>query len=82
MKKHSAIFIFLAFALFVSCSSSHSSNDSDILPDTDTNSQDSETVDDDSDTQEAEIVDDYDENLIKTMIPTRKNPIPTNACRL
>ena len=60
MKKHSAIFIFLAFALFVSCSSSHSSNDSDILPDTDTDSQDSEMVDDDSDSQESEIIDDSD----------------------
>ena len=57
MKKHSAIFIFLAFVLFVSCSSSNSSNDSDIIPDSD----DIETVDNDSDTQEAEIVDDSDE---------------------
>ena len=61
MKKHSAIFIFLAFALFVSCSSSNSSNDSDMIPDGDSNSDDIETVDDYSDTQDAEIVDDYDE---------------------
>jgi len=63
MKKHSAIFIFLAFVLFVSCSSSNSSNDSDILPDSDINTQDSETIDDDSDTQNSEIVDDSDETF-------------------
>ena len=60
MKKHSAIFIFLAFALFVSCSSSRSSNDTDIVPVAD--SDDIETVDDDSDTQEAEIIDDKDQS--------------------
>ena len=59
MKKHSAIFIFLAFALFVSCSSSRSSNDSDIIPDAD--SDDIETIDDDSDSQNSEFVDDSDE---------------------
>ena len=60
MRKHLSLFlVFLGFALFVSCSSSNSSNDSDIIPNDD--SDDIETVDDDSDTQEAEIVDDYDE---------------------
>ncbi|MBQ3367335.1 hypothetical protein IJG44_00375 [bacterium] len=45
MKKHSAIFIFLAFALFVSCSSSNSSNDSDIIPDDDADGSDAENID-------------------------------------
>ena len=58
MKKHSAIFIFLAFVLFVSCSSSNSSNDSDIIPDDD--SDDIETVNDDSESQNSEFVDDSD----------------------
>ena len=51
------------FGLFfwVSCSSSKNPNDTDILPDTDDDTQESEAVDDDSDTQEAEIVDDSDE---------------------
>ena len=62
MKKYSAIFIFLAFALFVSCSSSNSSNDSDILPDSDINTQDSETIDDDFDSQDTDIIDDKDQS--------------------
>ena len=46
---------------FVSCSSSKNpDNDTNIIPDT--NSDDIETVDADSDTQEAEIVDDSDED--------------------
>ena len=46
-----------------SCSSSHSSNESDILPDTDTDSQDSETVDDDADSEEdLDFIDDSDES--------------------
>ena len=61
MNKLLKLLVAMSVALLFSCSSSHSSNDSDILPDIDTDSQDSETVDDDSDTQEAEIVDDYDE---------------------
>ncbi len=42
--------VLLAFLVF-SCSSSHSSGDTDILPDADADTQDSETQDDDSDTQ-------------------------------
>ena len=45
---------------FVSCSSSHSPNDSDMIPDEDIDSDDTETVDDDSDSQDSEIVDDSD----------------------
>ena len=53
--------VFLGLILFVSCSSSKSQNDSDSIPDADSDTHDSETVDDDSDTQGTEIVDDYDE---------------------
>ena len=61
MQKYSKIIaLFLIFLVF-SCSSSHSSNDTDVMPNTDSDSDDIETVDDDSDSQEAEIVDDYDE---------------------
>ena len=60
MQKYSKIIaLFLAFLIF-SCSSSKSQNDSDMIPDSDVDLQDSETVDDDSDTQETEIVDDSD----------------------
>ncbi len=52
------IFYLILLILFVSCSSSKSQNDSDSIPDTDSNTQDSGTVNDDSDTHEAEIVDD------------------------
>ena len=50
------LLVFLAF----SCSSSHSSNDSDMFHDEDIVSQDSEIQDDDSDAQGSEIVDDSD----------------------
>ncbi|MBP5590845.1 hypothetical protein J6Y50_03200 [bacterium] len=52
----------VAFLLF-SCSSSKNPNDTDILPDSDINTQDSETQDDDSDMQETEFVDDSEETL-------------------
>ena len=55
------IFYLLFLILFISCSSSKSQNDSDSIPDADSDTHDSETVDDDSDTQGTEIVDDYDE---------------------
>ena len=54
--------MFLGFVFILSCSSSNSSNDSDILPDSDINTHDSETVGEDSDSQEAEITDDSDES--------------------
>ncbi|MBP5407489.1 hypothetical protein J6Z19_10180 [bacterium] len=58
MPTHLKLFlVFLGLILFVSCSSSKSQNDSDSIPDSDTGTYDSETVDD-SDTQEAETVDD------------------------
>ena len=62
MKRFLNLSVVLLVFLIFSCSSSHSSTDSDILPDTDTNSQDSETVDDDSDSQGSEITDDSDES--------------------
>ena len=57
MKK---IFYLILLMLFVSCSSPKSQNDSDILPDADSDTHDSETVNGDSDTQDSEIVDDHD----------------------
>ena len=51
--------VVLAFFI-VSCSSSKSQNDSDLIPDEDIDSDDIETVDDDPDTQNSEIVDDSD----------------------
>ena len=53
--------VILGLLFFISCSSSKSQNESDVLPDIDTDSQDSEIVDEDSDSQEAEITDDSDE---------------------
>ena len=59
MKKYSIIIAILIFTLLISCSSkSESKNDSDTVPDSDYNTQDSETTDHDSDIQDAEIVDD------------------------
>ena len=52
------LLVFLGLFFLISCSSSQSSNDSDSIPDTDSNTQDSGTVNDDSDTQETEIIDD------------------------
>ena len=63
MAKYSKIIaLFLIFLLF-SCSSSHSSNDSDIIPDADANTPDSGIQDDDSDSQDYEIADDSDEYI-------------------
>ena len=56
--------------LLVSCSSSKNPNDTDILPDSDINTQDSETIDDDSDLQEAEFVDDLEQEDADDNEPT------------
>ena len=63
MRKHLSLFLmFLGFVFFVSCSSgSKSHNDTDMIPDDD--SDDIETVDDDFDSQDPEIVDDSDETF-------------------
>ena len=63
MKKFLILLAMLVVCLnfLFSCSSSHSSNDTDILPDEDIDSQDFETQDDDSDSQSSEIVEDSDE---------------------
>ena len=50
------ISVFLCF----SCSSSNTENDSNSVPDSDSDTQDSETIDDDFDSQDAEIIDDSD----------------------
>lgn len=61
MKKSAFIsLVFLISFSAVSCSSSHSSNDSDTIPDSDIDIQDSETVDDDSDYQDSDFIDDSD----------------------
>ena len=52
--------VVLGLFFLVSCSSSKSQNDSDIIPDADIDSQDFETQDDDSDSQDSKIVDDSD----------------------
>ena len=61
MTKYSKIIVLFLIFLLVSCSSSKSQNDSDILPDSDADSDDVETQDDDLDHQDSEIVDDSDE---------------------
>ena len=61
MKKFLNLLVVLLVFLVFSCSSSQSSNDTDVMPDADSNSDDIETVDDDSGSQGSEIVDDSDE---------------------
>ena len=62
MPTHFRLFlVFLGVFFLFSCSSSKSENDADTVPDSDTETQDSETVDNDSDTQDSEIVGDSDE---------------------
>ena len=76
MSGHLRLFlVFLGLLLFVSCSSSKSQNDSDSIPYSDIDTQDSETVDDDSDTQEAEIVDDSDETPDEYVEPVYPDPV-------
>jgi len=62
MQRNSIIILFIALFFLVSCSSSQSSTDSDIIPDTD--SDNSETIaDDDTDSEEdSDFIDDYDES--------------------
>ena len=61
MQRNSIIVLFIALFFFVSCSTSHSSADSDIIPDSD--SDDTETIaDDDTDPEEdSDFIDDSDE---------------------
>ncbi len=61
MQKNSIIILFIALFFLVSCSSSRSSADSDIIPDSDTD--DSESIaDDDVDSEEDfDFIDDFDE---------------------
>ena len=68
------LILFLIFLLF-SCSSSKSQNDSDMIPDEDVDSQDSENQDDDSDSQSSEIVDDSDETPDEEIDPIYPDPV-------
>ena len=65
------MFVGLILFLISSCSSSHSSNDTDSFPDSD----DIETQDDDSDTQETEIVDDSEEKPDEYVEPVYPDPV-------
>ena len=62
MPTHFRLFlVFLSMLFLLSCSSSKSENDSDTVPDSDTDMQDSEIQDKDFDSQDSEIIDDSDE---------------------
>ena len=61
MKKVLNLLVVLLIFLVFSCSSSKSENGTDVMPDGDADTQDSETQDNDSDLQSSEIVDDSDE---------------------
>ena len=66
------LLVLLMISGLFSCSSSKTpENESDILPDADADTQDSETVDDDSDSKESEITDDSDEYIE----PVYPNPV-------
>ena len=75
MKKHSIIILFIALFFLVSCSSSHSPADSDIIPDSD--SSDSETIaDDDTDSKEdSDFIEDSDETPEEYVEPVYPNPV-------
>ncbi|MBO4712224.1 leucine-rich repeat domain-containing protein [bacterium] len=60
MKKGLNLLVVLLVFLVFSCSSSHSPNDSDMIPDSDTDTHDSEIQDDDFDSQGSEFVEDSD----------------------
>ncbi|MBP5407095.1 hypothetical protein J6Z19_08095, partial [bacterium] len=76
MAAHLKLFLaFLGLILFISCSSSKSQNDSDSIPDADSDTQDSETVDDDSGAQETEIVDDSEEIPDEYVEPVYPDPV-------
>lgn len=98
MPTHLRLFLgILGLFFLISCSSSKSENDTDVLPDSD----DSETItDDDSDSQESEIIDDsgedadsnpqekvecldlrYNENTIKTPFPFKDANGKPTFCR-
>ena len=63
MRKHLSLFlVFLGFVFILSCSSSQKpANDSDIIPDADSDGSDAENINDDFDSQDDDIVDDSDE---------------------
>ena len=78
MRKHLSLFlVFLGLFFFVSCSSSKKpANDSDIIPDADSDGSDAETLADDYDSQDLEIIDDYDE---KPDVDNDSEPVETDG---
>ena len=67
MTNYLRILIFILVISLVACSSGNKAkNDSDTVPDSDSNTQDSETTDDDSDIQDSGAIDDSDTNIDDT----------------
>ena len=76
MPIHLRLFLGVLVTLFfVSCSSSHSSNDSDIIPDEDIDLQDLETKDDDTDEEDFDFIDDSDEIPDEYIEPVYPEPV-------
>ena len=84
MEKYSIILISLAIVLFVSCSSSKKpANDSDIIPDADSDGSDAENINDDSDSQDADIIDDKDQSDdsdSESSVPSQEEPDNDSGC--
>ena len=77
MKKMMLVLFLFVIFIFLSCSSSHSPNDTDMLPDTDTDSQDSESIaDNDTDSKEdSDFIDDSDETPDEYVEPVYSDPV-------
>ena len=86
MQRYSIIIAALMFVFFVSCSSgSKSQNDSDIIPDADSDGSDAETLADDFDSQDADIIDDKDQSDdsdSESNDPSQENLTTISAVRL
>jgi formylglycine-generating enzyme required for sulfatase activity len=76
MPIHLRLFLaILGLFFFISCSSSHSSNDSDILPDSDTDDSEN-TIDDDTDSEEdLDFIDDSEEKPDEYVEPVYPDPV-------
>ena len=85
MRKHLSLFlVFLGFVFIASCSSgSKSHNDSDIIPDADSDGSDAENINDDSDSQDADIIDDKDQSDdsdSESSVPSQEEPDNDSGC--